>query len=237
MREAILNALIHRDYSIYTERQPIQIHLFEDRLEIKKSGGLYGRIQIDQLGKVQPDTRTLALATAMEILGVAENRYSGIPTMRRALEQAGMPEPEFRDDRGTFLVCFRKPTRAVQSKQLNITQDRSEIEDRLLRFCAVARTRQEIADLLDIKSVSYAITAYVAPLLRPDASRCLFQKSLEAESKNTSLRMLPKIQILSSLIPKTRSTMIIHDCDGAIDCLLVLLSHFPRLPASTTVTT
>ena len=80
VREAILNALIHRDYSLHTEGMPIQILLFEDRLEIKSPGGLYGRLRLDQLGKVQPDTRNPVLAVAMEVLGETENRYSGIPT-------------------------------------------------------------------------------------------------------------------------------------------------------------
>lgn len=108
VREAILNALVHRDYSIHTEGMPIQLLVFEDRLEVRSPGGLYGRLRVDQLGKVQPDTRNPVLAVAMEALGETENRYSGIPTMRRELKQAGMQPPEFRNERGTFVVCFRK---------------------------------------------------------------------------------------------------------------------------------
>lgn len=108
VREAVLNALVHRDYSIHTEGMPIQLLLFEDRLEVRSPGGLYGRLRVDQLGKVQPDTRNPVLAVAMEALGETENRYSGIPTMRRELKQARMQPPEFRNERGTFVVCFRK---------------------------------------------------------------------------------------------------------------------------------
>ncbi len=108
VREAILNALIHRDYSIRTEKMPIQILLFEDRFEIRNPGGLYGWLWIDQLGKVQPVARNPVLAAAMEVFGEVESRYSGIPAMRRELTQAAMPEPEFWDEQGTFVVCFRK---------------------------------------------------------------------------------------------------------------------------------
>lgn len=52
----IINALAHRDYSIHSEGMPIHLIMFEDRLEIHNPGGIYGRIRIDQLGKVQPDT-------------------------------------------------------------------------------------------------------------------------------------------------------------------------------------
>lgn len=164
VREAILNALIHRDYSIHTEGMPIQVLLFEDRFEVRSPGGLYGRLRIDQLGKVQPDTRNPVLAVAMEALGETENRYSGIPTMRRELSQAGMDEPEFRDERGTFVVRFRKA--AEPPKTVLTTSDAGETAaEKLLHFCAVSRTRQEIAAFLGIKSVPYAVTTYVTPLV------------------------------------------------------------------------
>lgn len=44
VREAILNALVHRDYSIHTENVPIRIEMYRDRMEITNSGGIYGRI-------------------------------------------------------------------------------------------------------------------------------------------------------------------------------------------------
>ena len=164
VREAILNALIHRDYSHHTEGMPIQLLLFEDRFEVRSPGGLYGRLRIDQLGKVQPDTRNPVLAVAMEVLGETENRYSGIPTMRRELAQAGMAEPEFRDERGTFVVCFRKAPE-VPKEASDTAHSGETAEEKLLRFCAVPRNRKEIAKFLGIKSVTYAIKAYVTPLI------------------------------------------------------------------------
>ena len=56
VRETILNALVHRDYSIHTEGMPIRLTMYSDRLEVANPGGLYGRLTVDQLGKVQPDT-------------------------------------------------------------------------------------------------------------------------------------------------------------------------------------
>lgn len=50
--------------------------MYRNRLEIRNPGGLYGRLTIDTLGKVQPDTRNPVLARALETLGLAENRYS-----------------------------------------------------------------------------------------------------------------------------------------------------------------
>ena len=113
VREAVLNALVHRDYSMHTEGMPIQIRMYEDRLEIHSPGGIYGRFRVDQLGKLQPDTRNSVLAAALEMLGVTENRYSGIPTMRRELREYGLREPEFTDNRNEFRVCFYNAGSAV----------------------------------------------------------------------------------------------------------------------------
>ncbi len=43
VRELILNALIHRDYSIHTEDSPIRVIIYRDRLAVENPGGLYGR--------------------------------------------------------------------------------------------------------------------------------------------------------------------------------------------------
>ena len=94
VREAVLNALVHRDYSIHTEGMPIQIQMFDNRMEIRNSGGVYGRIRIDQLRKVQPDTRNPILVAALEVMGITENRYSGIPTVRREMQEYGLREKQ-----------------------------------------------------------------------------------------------------------------------------------------------
>lgn len=73
VREAILNALVHRDFSIHTENVPIRIEMYRDRMEITNYGGLYGKISIDALGTVQADTRNPTLANILELLKVAEN--------------------------------------------------------------------------------------------------------------------------------------------------------------------
>ena len=168
VREALLNALAHRDYSRYTENQPIQVRLYPDRLEIRNPGGLYGRLCIEQLGKAQPDTRNPELVLTMEILGLTENRYSGIPRICRAMLQAGHPEPEFSDNRGEFVVCLR--SRLMRTQEMETlkatTQSNLTLQERLLDFCTTPRSRQEIADFLGIKSISYAITRHITPLVR-----------------------------------------------------------------------
>ena len=165
LRESILNALVHRDYSVYTENQPICLTFFSNRVEIQNPGGLYGRLTVDQLGKTQPDTRNPALVVAMEALGQTENRYSGIPRIRRAMAEAGLPEPCFDDTRARFRVTLYnrgpEPGHGLESAKKH--EARSEAA--LLAFCVTPRTKQEIADFLGIASISYALRRYVSPLV------------------------------------------------------------------------
>jgi ATP-dependent DNA helicase RecG len=161
VREAVLNSLVHRDYSIHTEGMPIQLLMFEDRMEIRNPGGIYGRIRVDQLGKMQPDTRNPVLAAALEVLGVTENRYSGIPTIRRTMKEHGLREPEFQDERGCFIVKFYKEQ---QRGKTDMTEQNEDVKN-LILFCKTPRTRKEISEYLGLTSVSYAIQRHVMPLV------------------------------------------------------------------------
>ncbi len=161
VREAVLNALVHRDYSIHTEGMPIQLLMFDDRLEIRNPGGVYGRIRIDQLGKLQPDTRNPVLAAALELLGVTENRYSGIPAIRRAMDEYGLREPEFLEERGSFIVRFYKEPK----RNINRMLEQNEEIKNLILFCRTPRTRKEICDYLGLSSVTYAIQRHIMPLV------------------------------------------------------------------------
>ncbi len=159
VREAILNALIHRDYSIHTEGKPIQLTMYTDRMEIISPGGLYGRLGIDQLGKVQPDTRNPVLATALETLGKTENRYSGILTIYKAMKESNLPEPVFADERGSFVVRLYKAQSGAPEK--NYSEYKTLVE-----FCAIPRDRKEISEYLGLSSMTYAISRHVAPLIQ-----------------------------------------------------------------------
>lgn len=156
VREVILNALVHRDYSIHTEGMPVQLIVFSDRLEVRNPGGLYGRLSIDMLGNAQPDTRNPVLANALEVMQVTENRYSGIPTIRREMKSANHPEPEFTAIHGEFRVCLRNAV-------ISHADDGKTAE--ILEFCRTPRTRKELAEFLGIKSMTYGIKRYVEPLV------------------------------------------------------------------------
>ena len=158
VREAILNALIHRDYSVHTEGTPIQINFFTDRLEIHSPGGLYGRMTVEQLGKARPDLRNPTLATMAESLNQAENRYSGIPTIRMEMKEYGLPEPEFKNGRNEFVVILYN--KEIEQKKIYLT-----LEDKIVEFCKEPKSRKEIAEFLEIKTTTYVYSKYILPLL------------------------------------------------------------------------
>lgn len=177
VREAILNALVHRDYSIYTENTPIRIEMYRDRMEVTNSGGLYGKISIDALGKVHPETRNAALANMLELLNITENRYSGIPTMRREFLNAGLPAPNFSVIHGEFKVVMRN----------GYLNNSDSIEDSILNFCEIPRSRAELIEFTG-KSRNYVLKQLIAPLVEcgklkltiPDKPKSSNQKYVKA---------------------------------------------------------
>lgn len=164
IREAILNALIPRDYSFYTEGTPVQINFFADRLEIHSPGSLYGRMTVDQLGYAKMDLRNPALAVMAEAITGSENRYSGIPTMRRELASYGLPAPVFENHRNEFVVTFYNSPICKPINVEQATPERNQ-ENGLLDYCKTPKTRKEIAEFLGINTVFYVMQRYIQPLL------------------------------------------------------------------------
>jgi ATP-dependent DNA helicase RecG len=159
VREAILNGLVHRDYSVHTQNVPIRIEMYRDRMEIISPGGLYGKITIDSLGKVHPDTRNAALANILELLDVTENRYSGIPTIRSECHKGGLPAPVFEVRRGEFKVTFKNNIFKPENKR-----SREMLQNDLLEFCADPKSREEIITFTGFSRI-HTMQKIVRPLL------------------------------------------------------------------------
>jgi ATP-dependent DNA helicase RecG len=155
VREIIINSLLHRDYSIHTEGTPVRVLMYNDRLEIWNEGGLYGKLTIDSLGKIHGDTRNQTLAHILEIQKIAENRYSGIPTIRAEMARYHLPEPVFESRRGSFVVTLKNS----QAENANEGSRQS-----LLKFCRQPKSREEIAAFLKMTQY-YALKTVVNPLV------------------------------------------------------------------------
>ena len=161
----------------------MQIDFFKDRLEIHSPGNLYGRMTVEQLGVARPDLRNPALAVMAESLTGAENRYSGIPTIRKEMADAGLPDPVFENRRNEFVVTLYNGTvsyRSVSSKPSVVMESalyavngpdteempgEKSVQD-FLKFYAQPRSKTELAEFMGVKTLYYAMKKYVNPLLR-----------------------------------------------------------------------
>lgn len=104
VREAITNAVMHRDYSI-TE-QTITIAMFDDRLEIFNPGGLVRGMTPEDLGKGKHMARNPTLAEAMRQLGWVERFGTGIRLIQREMADLGSPEPRFTIQTDRFTITL-----------------------------------------------------------------------------------------------------------------------------------
>ena len=159
VREAILNALVHRDYSPFTESCPIRIEMYPDRLEITNKGGLYGAAPLSALGRIDIGKRNPLLVDTLEHIGKTENRNSGIATMREECARAGLPPPEFSVVHGEFKVVFRN-----SRPEDNVVFDRRKAEETILAFCQTPRSREELAAFTG-RTQPYTMHYLVRPLL------------------------------------------------------------------------
>lgn len=106
IREAIINAVAHRDYSPMGRGSQIRLEMFADRLEVQSPGGLYGAVTVDNLEEAQ-STRNQLLMRFLEELGLVENRGSGIRAMIAAMREARLEPPHYEDTRNYFRVTFK----------------------------------------------------------------------------------------------------------------------------------
>ena len=121
LREAVANALIHRDYSPQMENVYISVFMYNDRIEILNPGGLYGINKMDKItSSTIMETRNPTIIRILEEKSsVIENRHTGIATMREEMRKMGLPEPEFESLRGDFKVTFRKEKVKISEQNKN----------------------------------------------------------------------------------------------------------------------
>jgi ATP-dependent DNA helicase RecG len=116
VREAIVNVVLHRDYSPVTRGTQIQVELHPDRLVVRSPGALYGPVRVDDLGNEGvSSSRNAFLANLLTDTYfprsdrlVAENRASGIPAMIRELRREGLGRPIFTNLPSRFEVQFSR---------------------------------------------------------------------------------------------------------------------------------
>lgn len=144
VREAVANALMHRDYSSESQGSPVMVDLYPDRLEISNPGGLYGSLTVDSLGKRgstisrnQFLSRILEDVPYSDIDGqtghVVENRGTGYPIITGELEKALMGMPVVMSDLDEFKIIFLHRS---MTEQEGSGYSRKNVEEAVMTFFA-----------------------------------------------------------------------------------------------------
>lgn len=94
IREAVVNALMHRSYRI---RGPVQIIRYSNRLELRNPG--HSLIPDERLGDPGSVPRNEKIAEVLHEIGLAETKGTGIRTMREEMRRANLTAPLFESDR------------------------------------------------------------------------------------------------------------------------------------------
>ena len=106
-KEALLNAIIHRDYSI--EGAGNEVWLFDDRMIVSSPGGLVGDLSLEEilrLGRIHRSRNPRLIRVFVDI-GLARDQGEGIPRMFSEMEDAFLPRPEIETDGRDVCVILR----------------------------------------------------------------------------------------------------------------------------------
>lgn len=107
LREALMNALVHRDY--FKKHEQIMIRIYDDAIWFHNPGGLPKGLSIEQL-KVNPQSipRNPLIARIFYLAGYIEQYGSGIQRILTSFADAGLPEPEFQTDVWGLTLTMQK---------------------------------------------------------------------------------------------------------------------------------
>lgn len=121
VREAIVNAVAHRDYRLAGRR--IEVRMFDDRMEIISPGGLPGHITLDNIVE-EHFSRNPRIVKGLYYWGFIEELGLGIDRMIDEMIQAGHPAPQFEARPFTFKVTLRNVRQRPVSKWVDSLNER-----------------------------------------------------------------------------------------------------------------
>ncbi len=120
LREAIINAIVHTDYSL--RGAPSRIAIFTDRIEIENSALLLGGLSIDDIKSGVSKLRNPVLGRVFFELGIIEQWGSGITRMSQACKEAGLGEPIFEEIGARIRVTlYKKKVQALNIDDVDRT--------------------------------------------------------------------------------------------------------------------
>lgn len=118
-REALANALVHRDYH---RLSAVHVRLDDDGLTISNPGGLVEGVTLSNLLTTEPRPRNRTLADAMKRIGIVERSGRGVDKIYRGMLRFGRPEPDYSRTDGNSVI-LRLATIAADEMFLKLVVD------------------------------------------------------------------------------------------------------------------
>jgi ATP-dependent DNA helicase RecG len=106
VREAVINAIAHRDYSV--EGEFIRVTMFADRIEFYSPGRLPGHVTLDNIVE-ERYSRNPVIVQVLADLGMIERLGYGIDRMVRLMAEWSLPAPVFRETQAGFVATLFGP--------------------------------------------------------------------------------------------------------------------------------
>jgi len=138
IREAIINAFAHRNYTIPAD---VRVFIYPDRLVIRNPGGLMPGVDLSDPEHVP---RNPHLCGLLYDSGYIEKYGYGLRMIKSECERHGLVEVEFRSSANRFEVVFKK----ASAKMLD------EIDRKIIEFLSIPRRSGEIAESVGISKPS-----------------------------------------------------------------------------------
>jgi ATP-dependent DNA helicase RecG len=121
VREAFVNAIAHRDYSLTEDC--ITFYIYDDRILVSSPGGLPYPLTVEDLRmEVSPKHRNKTICRIFKYTPFMEHFGTGITRMRGEMLDSGLPSPEFYDT-NYFKVILRGPNGKLIVTERHLKED------------------------------------------------------------------------------------------------------------------
>lgn len=158
LREAVVNALAHRDYRSTAN---VQIYIFKNRIEIVSPGGLPAGMTEADLG-VKSIPRNPLLFGVLHRMDVVEHIGSGIRRIRNLCREYKVAEPKFEISKNWVTTTFARPVNEVEID--NTPQVTPQVK-RTVMAVTGEMTRSELMVVLSLKDRMHFSREYLQPAL------------------------------------------------------------------------
>lgn len=163
LREALVNAIAHRDYSISGTQ--IDVDIYKDRLEITSPGSwlLSKEPEEYELNAIPSIRRNKVICNCFEVIGLMEKSGSGLKKIYETYKNFNVKMPVLYNSPDFFTITFYD----LLNEEEAISKNIGPYDTKILRYCdGVARSRDEIQNYIGYKSSANFTRNILTPLVK-----------------------------------------------------------------------